>query len=331
MQYRKLGSSDLNVSVIGLGTLAFGGKKVTDPAVSARVIHQALDSGINFIDTASAYGDGESEEHIGQALQGRRDEAIIATKFKLSDHMMGDERHGESVRNRIVASVETSLRKLRTDHVELLQIHHPEPEIPHEEILEPLAELVRDGKVRYIGECNYSSWRHAQSNAVSERNGWPVMVSCQAYYNVLRRHVELELLPFCTANDVAFLPYRPLASGWLSGRYKVGDSTAGKGPRLKAFQQDQHARAVLDSLTEFAAARGHSALDLAFAWMLAHPAVPSVIAGATTPEQILLNVAAGDWQLTMAERDEVDAMAAWDGTDEEVEEPGRHTIQVTRR
>lgn len=336
MLFRHVGSSDLEASVIGLGAINFGNpSRLPDQADSARVIHAALDAGINFIDTADAYTHGESELHVGNALAGRRDLVIIATKFKLSDYPSGDARFGMSVRERIMTSIDGSLRRLGTDHVDLYQLHHPEPTIPHEEILEPLSELVEAGKVRYIGESNYSAWRHAQSNALSEARGWPRMVSCQALYNVMRRHVEPELLPFCTANQVGFIPYRPLAGGWLTGKYRPGEPTsAGNRTLSKTFakmQGNERAASVLDRLAAFAQQRGRRVTDLAFAWLLAHPAVSSVIAGAMSEEQIATNAAAADWQMTMDERDAIDEIARWDGTGEEVEEPGRHSIPVTIR
>jgi len=332
MRYRKLGWSDIDVSVIGLGAISFGDPdRVADPAASARIVRECLDRGINFFDTANAYGHGASEEHLGNALAGRRNEAVIATKFKLSDHAEGDHREGESVRARIMKSIDGSLRRLRTDHVDLYQVHHPEPDVPHEEILEPLAELVSAGKVRYIGECNYSAWRHAQSDAASERRGWPKMVSAQGFYNVLRRHVELEVLPFCTANDIAYIPYRPLAAGFLTGKYRTGESAPKSRRKIAKLQQDERARRALDGLAAFAAERGHTVAELAFAWLLAHPAVRTVIAGATDVTQVAGNAKAADWELTLEERDLVDAIAVWDGTDEEVEEPGRHTIVRARR
>jgi aryl-alcohol dehydrogenase-like predicted oxidoreductase len=332
MRYRRVGSSDLEASVIGLGAINFGNpKRVPDAATSVRVIQAALDAGITFIDTAEAYSEGESERHVGQALRGRRDGAIVASKFKLSEYPAGDRRSGRSVRDRIMISVEDSLRRLETDHIDLYQIHHPEPSIPHEEILEPLDELVRAGKVRYIGECNYAAWRHAQSDAVSAARGWPKMVSAQAYYNVLRRQVEPELLPFCTANDIGFIPYRPLATGFLTGKYRPGDPPRPGRKSLAKLAEDPQARFVLDGLTSFAESRGHTLTELAFAWLLAHPALCSVIAGAMTEEQVRMNAAASDWEMTMAERDAVDEIARWDGSGEEVEEPGRHSIPVTIR
>jgi aryl-alcohol dehydrogenase-like predicted oxidoreductase len=330
MRYRALGSSDLRVSVVGLGAINFAHPdRITDPDESARVIRSCLDLGINFIDTADAYGHGQSELHVGHALRGRRDEAIIATKFKLSDFRDGDPWPGATVRERIVRSIDRSLAKLGTDHVDLYQLHHPEPDIPPEEILEPLHDLVQQGKVRYIGECNHSSWRHAQVNATAERNGWPRLVSVQGYYNLLRRHVELEVLPFCTANDIGFIPYRPLADGWLTGKYRDG-VTATTRPRAVALQHDERRRTMLAELTAFASDRGRTMLDLAFAWLLAHPAVSSVIAGVSNVEQAAANAAASEWDMTPEERDAVDAIVAWDGTGEEVEEPGGHSTQPRR-
>jgi aryl-alcohol dehydrogenase-like predicted oxidoreductase len=332
MRHRRIGSSDLQASVIGLGAINFGNpKRIPDAAESAKVIHAALDAGITFIDTAEAYSDGASEDHVGRALEGRRDEAVIASKFKLSDYPDGDERIGRPVADRIRMSLEASLRRLRTDRIDLYQIHHPEPSISHEEILEPLARFVDEGKVRFIGECNYSAWRHAQSNAVSEWKGWPTMVSAQAYYNIMRRQVEPELLPFCTANDIGFIPYRPLASGWLTGKYAFGDAPRAGRRTLGMLQESEQAHATLTSLRAFATERGRTPTDLAFAWLLAHPAVSSVIAGAMSVEQIAANAAAADWEMTMDERNAVDEIARWDGSGEEVEEPGRHSIPVTIR
>lgn len=325
MQYRKLGSSDLNASVIGLGTNNFGNpSRITDLAQSAKVIHHCLDMGINFIDTAMAYGNGQSEVHIGEALKGRRQEAIIATKFDFS-------KQEGSVRDHIFKCADVSLKKLQTDYMDLYQIHALPPHISHEEVLEPLNDLVQQGKVRYIGECNYAGWRHAQSDAVSENKGWPRMVSAQNYYNLLRRQVELELLPFCTENNVGFLPYFPLAGGWLTGKYRPG-APAPEGARrmVGQLQKDERAHQTLAKLDAFANERGHSVLDLAFAWLVAHPAVTSVIAGAMTPEQVEANAKAADWQMTKEERDAVDAIAAWDGTGEEIEGGGPGGVKPRR-
>ncbi len=318
MEYRKLGSSDLDVSVIGLGTNNFGNAdRIPDPADSAKVIHACLDAGVNFIDTAPSYSNGTSEEHIGHGLKGRRQEAIVATKFQIS------KREGQSVRDRIKESTDLSLKRLQTDYVDLMQIHFPDPDVSQEEILEPMNGLVHQGKVRFIGECYYASWRHAQADAVSERNGWAKFVSAQSYYNLLRRQLELELLPFCTDNNIGFLPYFPLAGGWLTGKYSGVSEVPSTARRMVGqLQGDEAARATLGKLDAFANERGHSMVELAFAWMLARPAVSSVIAGSMNDDQVAANAKAGEWHLSAEERAAVDDIAAWDGSGEEVESYG---------
>ena len=334
MQYRKLGSSDLNVSVIGLGTNNFGNPDrveaprrfgISDKAESAAVLNKCLDVGINFIDTADIYGDGRSEVHIGEALKSRRKEAILATKFSISNLQ------GESIEERVNRSIDSSLTALQTDYVDLYQLHYPGFDVPQEEILGPMNDLVIAGKVRYIGECNYYGWRHAQADVVSEQNGWARLVSSQNYYNVFRRQVELELLPFCTAENVGFLPFFPLAGGWLTGKYKSDVvPTADSRRMVTSLQADAAARETLDKLDAFAAERGHTLLELAFSWLLAHPAVSSVIAGAMTPDQVAANAVAGDWVMSDEDRDAIDAIASWDGTSEEIEGYGVGAPPVRR-
>ena len=320
MQYRKLGATDLDVSVIGLGTNNFGNpQRITDHAASARVIDKCLDEGINLIDTANIYGGGQSEVHIGEALKGgKRNQAVIATKFNLNN--LED---GESPRDRIFKNVEESLTKLQTDVIDLYQIHFIPYRVPHEEYLEPLNDLVTQGKVRYVGECNYSGWRHADVDRAALDRGWAPFVSSQNYYNIMRRQVELELLPYCTEHNIGFLPYFPLAGGWLTGKYAPGAETpANARSMVGKLQGDDRAHAVLSQLDAFANEHGRSLLELAFAWLLAHPAVSSVIAGAMTPEQVASNAAACDWELTRDEREAVDAIAVWDGSSEEIERFG---------
>ena len=318
MQYRVLGNSGLNVSVIGLGTNNFGNpNRIPDPAQSARVVHKCLDAGINFIDTAVSYGQGQSEVHLGEALKGRRGDAIVATKYNLT------KLEGQSPRDRVMQEVEKSLRNLQTDYIDLYQIHVANAELSHEEVLEPLNELVEQGKVRAIGESNYSGWRHAQADATSAQHGWARFESSQGYYNLFRRQAELELLPFCTAANVGFLPYYPLAGGWLSGKYRSGAAIKESARKMVGqLQGDEAALATLDKLDAYANEHGHSVLDLAFSWLLAHPAVGSVIAGAMTEAQVEANATAGDWKMTIEERDAIDAIAPWDGSDNEVESFG---------
>lgn len=335
MQYRKLGSSDLNVSVIGLGTNNFGNPDrpvaprrfgISDKAESAAVLNKCLDLGINFIDTADIYGDGRSEVHIGEALKSRRKEALLATKFNIVDL------EGESIEDRINRSINSSLTALQTDYIDLYQVHFPDSDLPQEEILGPMNDLVTAGKVRYIGACNYSGWRHAHADAVSEQKDWARMVSTQNYYNVFRRQVEMELLPFCTAQNVGFLPYFPLAGGWLTGKYKSTHTpTANSRRMVTSLQADATAREKLNKLDAYAVERGHSLLELAFSWLLAHPAVSTVIAGAMTPDQVVANAVSGDWVMTDEERDAIDAIASWDGTSEEIEGYGPGSPPVRRR
>ena len=318
MEYRKLGNSGLNVSVIGLGTNNFGNpNRIPDPAQSARVVHRCLDVGINFIDTAASYSQGQSEVHIGEALKGRRGDAIVATKYNLA------KLDGQSPRDRVMQEVEKSLRNLQTDYIDLYQLHTPNPDLSQEEVLEPLNELVEQGKVRVIGASNYAGWRHAQADAVSAQHGWARFESAQSYYHLLHRQPELELLPFCTAANAGFLPYYPLAGGWLTGKYSSGAAVGEKARRMVGeLQGDEAALATLGKLDAYANEHGHSMLDLAFSWLLAHPAVSSVIAGAMTEKQVEANAKAGDWTMTMEERDAIDAIAPWDGTGNEVESFG---------
>ena len=318
MEYRRLGDSDLSLSAIGLGGNVFGPPRL-DEKTSVRNIHHAQELGINFIDTAAIYGQGHSESFVGAATHDRRDRFVIATKFhlmKLAD--------GETPRQRIRTHCETSLKKLRTEYIDLLQIHFVTPGIPQEEILRALDELAREGKVRYLGACNYSGWRMRDTLHISEQRNLAQFVSCQNHYNLLRRHVELETLPFCREFNFGFLPYFPLSGGFLSGKYQPGQPApegtrgAAGSPVIKNSRTERN-EALLDKLTGFAKQRGHTVLELAIAWLLAEPAVTSVIAGTSSQEQIEQNVAAEAWRLSSEEKAEVDAIAAWDGTGEDIE------------
>lgn len=318
MKFRRLGKSDLQLSVIGLGGNTFGPPRI-DQQQTTRCILHALELGVNFIDTASIYGQGMSETFIGNALQGRRDQAVIATKFNLSK--MKD---GETVRERIIGSCEASLGKLRTDRIDLLQIHAPDGSVAPEEILAPLAELVRQGKIRHIGECNYAAWRHMESLCVSRQHGWPELVAAQNHYNLVRRHVELELLPFCQAQQIGFIPYHPLAGGFLTDKYEKGKlapagSRGAAGSPIVTRMRSPARENLQDRLKHWAHSKGHTLGELAVAWLLARREVTSVITGVSTPEQVELNVAGAQWQLGEDERKEVDAIAAWDGSTESIE------------
>ncbi|MCG2634646.1 MAG: aldo/keto reductase [Gammaproteobacteria bacterium] len=318
MDYRNIGQSDLRVSVVGLGGNVFGAPRL-DLAASQANIYRAHELGINFIDTAAFYNEGQSETFVGEALKGLPDEFIVATKF----HFFGLE-PGESAEKRIHQQVETSLRRLQRDRIDLLQIHFPAVEITPEEIMGTLNRLIEAGKVRYIGQCNYASWRHLQADEVARRNGWSTFVSAQNQFSLLRRQVEQELLPFCAAYDIGFLPYFPLAGGFLSGKYRPGEPPpagsrgAANSPVIRT-KRTRANEAILARLTSYAADHGHTVLQLAFAWLLAHPQVSSVIAGTMNPQQVEQNAAAGAWRLTPTQKLEVDQLAAWDGSGEQVE------------
>lgn len=318
VRYRKLGSSNLSVSVSGLGGNTFGPPRL-DKGQSVACIRRARDLGVNFIDTANIYGEGLSEEHVGAAIKGHREEWVIATKFNLLK--LGA---NESVGEHIKHQCDDSLRKLGTDYIDLYQIHMPAAATPVEQILQALADLVRAGKVRWVGSCNYASWRHAEALDAASRHDWPPMISAQNHYNLLRRHVELETLPFCTERGVGFLPYHPLAGGFLTDKYvsgkpaPAGTRGAAGSPIVKRSRTARN-EALQSALKEWAHGRGHSLAELAVAWLLASPSVASVIAGVSSPAQVEENVRASEWVLSEAERLEVDAIASWDGSSEKIE------------
>ena len=292
-------------------------ERIADKKISQRVIDKCIDLGINFLDTANIYGNGESEIHIGEALKGKRNDVLIATKFNLTNL------NGESPKSRIQKNIEESLRKLQTDVIDLYQIHFVPNDIPHEEYLEPLNELIVEGKVRHLGECNYSSWRHADTTRIADSHGWSNFVSSQNNYSLMHRHAELELLPYCTEHKVGFLPYFPLAGGWLTGKYASGSEVPQSARRMVGqLQNDSASQSVLGKLDAFASEHEKTLVDLAFAWLLAHPAVSSVIAGAMTEEQVISNANAANWILDREQRDQVDEIAYWEGSDEDIERFG---------
>ncbi|MDR7419591.1 MAG: aldo/keto reductase [Armatimonadota bacterium] len=311
MKYRRLGTAGLQVSVLGLGCNTFG--RDCDADQTGRVVHAALDLGITFFDTADVYGGGRSEEYLGRALEGRRDRAIVATKVGWS---LGEGPNEAGVsRARIMAGIERSLKRLRTDYVDLYQIHRWDPHTPLDESLGALDDLVRQGKVRYIGCSNFAAWQMVWGLWVSDGRHWPRFVTVQPEYSLLRRDVETELLPACQAFGVGVIPYFPLAGGMLTGKYREGQpAPAG----TRGHQNERFARlfmsprnfAIVRSLEAWAQARGHTVAELAIAWLLARPAVCTVITGTTKPEQVAANARATEWELTTAEADEVAALAA---------------------
>jgi aryl-alcohol dehydrogenase-like predicted oxidoreductase len=306
LEYRYLGKSGLKVSAIGLGTNNFGRR--LDADASALVINHALDMGVNMIDTSNSYGDGYSEEYIGRALKGKRDKAIIGTKVSSA---VGDgPNDGGNSRQHIMAAVEDSLRRLKTDYIDLYQIHWHDPHVPIEETLRALDDLVRQGKVRYVGCSNFTAWQVCEAAWTSKTLGISEFVSVQPRYSLMDREIEAELVPFCASYGVGILPYYPLANGFLTGKYRRGQS-APDGTRLAESDRGMFTDAnfdLLERLEAFCQARGHSVLELAFAWLLANSAVSSVIAGATRVEQIISNARASSWQLTSYEVAEVNGI-----------------------
>ncbi len=305
MHYRHLGRSGLQVSVIGLGTNQFGGK--VDQAGVNQIIGAALDQGINLIDTADVYQQGRSESTLGAALKGQWGKVVLATKgFNATGDGPNDK--GAS-RYHLVAAVEDSLRRLQSDHIDLYQMHRWDAGTPIEETLRALDDLVRSGKVRYIGASNYLAWQLARANLLAEVNRWTPFVSIQNHYHLFERELEAEMLSFCAAHPVGILPYFPLAGGFLTGKYRRG-APAPAGSRgessayVQAYMTDAHYD-KLEQLEAWGAARGHTLAELAHAWLLAHPEVSSVISGATGVEQLLANAKAAAWELGAGELAEV--------------------------
>ena len=300
MQERNLGRSGLRVSAVGLGCNNFGGR--IDLEASRLVVYAALDAGITLFDTADIYGEsGGSEDCLGQILSARRKEIVLATKFGMT--MDGDERRKGASRRYIMTAVEDSLRRLRTDWIDLYQLHRPDPATPIEETLRALDDLIRDGKVRYVGCSNLPAWQVVEAHWTARQERLDGFVSCQDEYSLLVRDPERELLPAMSAYGLGLLPYFPLASGLLTGKYRRGAAMP-EGARLTRMQglADRYMTEAnwqaIDGLAGFCAERGHSLLELAFSWLTAQPAVASVIAGATRPEQVEQNVSAATWSLS---------------------------------
>ncbi len=302
METRRIGS--LAVSVVGLGCNNFGGRLDRD-GVQA-VVDAALEAGVNLFDTADMYGDTRSEVLLGQALGGRRDQAVVATKF---GWRLDDQRHGAKPAY-VRRAVEDSLRRLGTDRIDLYQLHQPDPETPIAQTLAALEELVRAGKVREIGCSNFSAAQLREAQA-AVRDGAARFVSVQNEYSLVQREPEREVLAECERQGLAFLPFFPLASGLLTGKYRrgaplpAGTRLAGQSGFANRFLNPRNL-AIADALAGFAARRGHSLLELAFSWLLSHRQVCSVIAGAMSAEQLRANVAAAGWRLTTDELAETD-------------------------
>jgi aryl-alcohol dehydrogenase-like predicted oxidoreductase len=308
MNKRKIGS--LDVSIVGLGCNNFGGR--LDYAGTLAVVDAALDAGINFFDTADIYGKTQSEELLGRALAGRRDKVVLATKFGME---VDAERKGARP-DYVRRAAEDSLRRLRTDFIDLYQLHTPDAETPIGDTLAVLDELVRSGKVREIGCSNFSvpQLREAKATAGSRGEPFAQFVSVQNEYSLLHREPEREVLAECAREGLAFLPYFPLASGALTGKYRRGEkkpenSRLTNSASMAGRFLDEQKQDVVEKLRAFAESRGHTLLELAFSWLLRHRVVASVIAGATKPEQIRSNVQAAGWALSDQDLAEIDRIA----------------------
>ncbi|MBJ7413082.1 MAG: aldo/keto reductase [Phenylobacterium sp.] len=309
MRVRRLGNSGLKVSVVGLGCNNFGMR--IDAAQTQAVVDAAIDAGITLFDTADIYGGTKSEEFLGKALGKRRRDIVLATKFGMP--VGQDPRKRGGSRRWIMQAVEDSLRRLGTDYIDLYQHHQPDPDTPVDETLRALDDLVTQGKVRYLGNSNYTGWQIADADWTAA--GQTRFVSAQNLYSLLERDVEREVLPACEHFGLGFLPFFPLASGLLSGKYRRGEPPP-EGTRLQAWGARGEAAMSdtnfdrIEALESWARERGHTILELAFAWLLGHEVVSSVIAGATTPEQVKTNAATAAWRLTPDEVDEVSKLVA---------------------
>jgi aryl-alcohol dehydrogenase-like predicted oxidoreductase len=311
VEQRNLGKSGLRVSAIGLGCNNFGGR--IDLEATRRVVHKALDLGITFFDEADTYGNprGASESCLGQILGDRRKDIVLATKF--ARPMDGSGWFEGASRRYIMAEVEASLRRLRTDWIDLYQQHQPDPLTPIEETLRALDDLVRQGKVRYIGSSTLPAWQVVEAQWTAKHARLHHFVSCQEEYSLLSRTLDREMMPMLESYGLGLIPFRPLANGLLTGKYKRGEAMP-RGTRLSSettaagrYLTEANWSAV-ERLEGFAAERGHTLLELAISWLLRRPAVASVIAGATTPEQVEQNVHAAGWALSEDDMGEVDRL-----------------------
>jgi aryl-alcohol dehydrogenase-like predicted oxidoreductase len=309
MRYQPLGNSGLLVSVVGLGCNNFGGR--LDLAATKAVIDAAIDEGITLLDTADIYSKGQSEQLIGQAIRGRRDKVLLATKWgnQNADMGYGPSAGAKGGRGYIRRAVEASLTRLQTDYIDLYQLHTPDPVTPIEETLAALQELITEGKIRYIGSSNFAGWQIADADHVARQNGFAPFVSAQNHYSLLERGVEAEVIPACEAFGVGMLPFFPLANGLLTGKVRR-DTGAPADSRLAgrdAYLTDDKFDRV-EALEKWGAEHGRTLLEIAIGGLAAQPTVGSVIAGATKPEQVRANAAAGEWIPTAEELAEINQL-----------------------
>lgn len=322
MEYRKLGRTGLEVSVLGIGTNDFGRR--TEFERTKAVLHKCLDLGVNFIDTANVYANTHSEEFIGEIIGGapRRSEVIIATKVGVSVAGRGatgtgpiSANQGGGSRYHILQQLERSLRRLQTDYIDVYYLHRWDPKTPIEETLRAFDDMIRQGKVRYIGASNAAAWQLAGAMWTSRTCNLHAFSCVQLEYNILSRDVERDIVPFCEEYGVGLVPYYPLASGLLTGKHKrdrfeEGSRLAG-GPWTDVYRGlfvNDRNWDIVERLKNFAAERGHSVTELAFAWLLANPVVCSVTAGATRPEQVEANAKACEWKISRQEMEDIRAL-----------------------
>jgi aryl-alcohol dehydrogenase-like predicted oxidoreductase len=294
---------------LGLGTNRFGSKDVSQSEVDS-IIAAAVDSGVNFIDTANVYNDGRSEETLGHALKGRLDKVVVATKFSFS-RKQGPNTWGAS-RYQLMQAVEQSLRRLQTDRIDLYYTHSWDDTTPIEETLRALDDLIRMGKVCYVGASRYASWQLAHANVLAQLKGWTPFVAMQSEYNMLGRQVEGEVLPYCRAHGVGFVPYFPLAGGFLTGKYKQGEppppGSRGENAKYVRNLMTEANYAKVVKLSTWCKEQGRGMNELAQAWLLAQPQVCSVITGVKTLDHLVSNLKAADWKLTSQDLQEIDTL-----------------------
>jgi aryl-alcohol dehydrogenase-like predicted oxidoreductase len=319
MEYRTLGRSGLRVSVLTLGTMTFGGRGgfaavgATDVPEARRQIDQCRDAGVNLIDTADVYSGGVSEEIVGEVLEGRRDDFLVATKVRMA---MGPGPNDAGLsRHHIIAGCEASLRRLRTDHIDLYQVHEWDGQTPLEETLEALQSLVTSGKVRYVGASNYAGWQLMKALGTADRTGLPRFVSQQIYYSLQARDAEYELIPAAVDQGLGVLVWSPLAGGLLSGKYRRGVEAPAGSRQLTDWNEPpvydrERLYDTVEVLVAIGADRGVSAARVALAYLLGRPAVTSLVIGARTGEQLADNLAAAELTLTAEERARLDAASA---------------------
>ncbi len=311
MECRSLGASGLQVSAVGLGCNNFGMR--IDKEQSAEVVGRALALGINFFDTADVYGGTLSEQFLGEALGDRRQDVVVATKFSSATGEGPGNRGGS--RRHIIRAVEASLRRLNTDFIDLYQYHFPDPNTPIEESLRAMDDLVRSGKVRYIGSSNMSAWQAVEAHWVAKSEHLSPFITAQNQYSLIERRIEREMAPACRQYGIGILPYLPLASGLLTGKYSRGEAPA-EGTRIAAWGErggrlltDRNFD-IVEALQKFAAERDKTLLAVAIGWLCSQDVVSSVIAGATKPEQVEQNAAAADLRLTPEELAEIDTITS---------------------